>query len=223
MASTVFSKSSFDSPRDQSPFSLPWKSSDLVLLVEERKLHVHRSLLRVASPVFETMFSSNFKEKSALEIPLPGKKKIEIEQLLNWMYPDKDLSITKRNCFSLLRLATEYQIDRLKKQCEEFVSEWCEKGMTAEQAIWVVVFGQKYPLEDRTVRNCVRIFASQEDKMWSEMKQHMLFSALDAKNVQLINEARIFHLEDRLQLLLGADSTSEKIVRSRKRKRVYEL
>lgn len=63
-------------------FSKPWKMSDLVLLVEERKLHVHKAILAISSPVFETMMSSNFKEKNAKEIPLPGKKVEEIEELL---------------------------------------------------------------------------------------------------------------------------------------------
>ena len=63
-------------------FSKLWKMSDLVLLVEERKLHVHKSILAISSPVFETMMSSNFKEKNAREIPLPGKKAEEVEELL---------------------------------------------------------------------------------------------------------------------------------------------
>ena len=54
-------------------FSRPWKSSDLVLKVEHTVFHVHRAVLMVSSPVFETMLSSDFKEKSAKVIQLPGK------------------------------------------------------------------------------------------------------------------------------------------------------
>ena len=75
---------------EEKPYSKPWKSSDLILSVEGRKFHVHRTLLTVASQVFETMFTSNFKEKSAREIKLPEKKAGDIEQLLNFIYPDKD-------------------------------------------------------------------------------------------------------------------------------------
>jgi len=78
-------------------FSKPWKMSDLVLLVEERKLHVHKAILAISSPVFETMMSSNFKEKNAKEIPLPGKKVEEIEDLLRAIYPYCEHAISRQN------------------------------------------------------------------------------------------------------------------------------
>lgn len=198
MASSVASKkpeSNFDSSSDQRPFSQQWKSSDVVLLVEGRKFHVHRTVLTLSSPVFETMFSSNFKEKSALEIPLPGKKADDFEQL-NWMYPGKELSMTDNNCFALLQLATEYQIDGLKALSDKYLSDWCEEGMTVDQAIEVVVFSQKCPVECETVRSCVKRFAIQKDKGWSEMQQHSLYAELDFFNVDAIKDARIYHVED---------------------------
>lgn len=95
--------------------------SDLVLLVEERKLHVHKAILAISSPVFETMMSSNFKEKNAKEIPLPGKKVEEIEDLLRAIYPYCEHAISRQNCCSLLELSSEYQMDELKKRSEKFV------------------------------------------------------------------------------------------------------
>lgn len=67
--------------------SAPWKFSDVVLVVEDQKFHVHRSTLAYWSPVFEKIFLSDFKEKSNDEIPLPGKKASEIKHLLYMMYP----------------------------------------------------------------------------------------------------------------------------------------
>ena len=95
-------------------FSRPWKSSDLVHKVAGRDFRVHRAVLIICSPVFEAMLSSNFKEKSAAEIPLPGKDAMVVEQLLRGIYPDQDLYISKENCLALIKLSTEYQIDRLK-------------------------------------------------------------------------------------------------------------
>ena len=47
--------------KDESPdFSQPWKFSDVVLVVEDKKLHVHRAVLALCSPVFEKMFTSEF-------------------------------------------------------------------------------------------------------------------------------------------------------------------
>ncbi|KAL9962433.1 hypothetical protein ACROYT_G031537, partial [Oculina patagonica] len=80
-------------------FSGPWKFSDVVLVVEEQRFHVHRSTLAIWSPVFETMFTSNFKEKNSEEIPLPGKKANEFKELLQIMYDTSwdNSMLTKEN------------------------------------------------------------------------------------------------------------------------------
>ena len=72
--------------RNQTPypedFSEPWKLSDVALVVEKKRFHVHRSTLAFWSPVFERMFTSDCKEKNSEEIPLPGKKAREVNELL---------------------------------------------------------------------------------------------------------------------------------------------
>ena len=55
-------------------FSQPWQFSDVVLVVEEDRFNVHRCILGMWSEVFTTMFTAQFKEKTAGEVPLPGKK-----------------------------------------------------------------------------------------------------------------------------------------------------
>ena len=145
------------------------------------------------------MLSYDFKEKSAREIPLPDKKAEDIEQLLKFIYPDKELPITKKNCFTLLQLANEYQIDQLKKKCEQYFYNLCQKGNIApDEAIEVIFLSQKYPLSDQTVGCCTKIFAAQERKAWPELKKHKLFEQLDPENVHRITEERIKHFEDKL-------------------------
>lgn len=78
-------------------FSSPWDNSDLVLVVEDQKLHVHRTILIMASPVFKAMLSSNFKEKDAKELTLPGKKFNEFVDLLRQIYPLLDGEITRKS------------------------------------------------------------------------------------------------------------------------------
>ena len=68
-------------------FSEPWNFSDAVLVVEDKRFHVHRSILAISSPVFNTMFQSGFKEATSTEIPLPGKKAEKIYELLCMIYP----------------------------------------------------------------------------------------------------------------------------------------
>ena len=110
-------------------FSRSWKFSDAVLVVEGQKLHVHRSTMAIWSPVFDTMFTSDFKEKNSAEIPLPGKKANEIKLLLQIMYDtswNKSI-LTKGNCYFLLDLAHEYQIDAITQMCEVSWYPWSKR------------------------------------------------------------------------------------------------
>ena len=73
---------------DQLPnFSEPWNFSDTVLVAEDKRFHVHKSILAISSAVFNTMFQSGFKEATSTEIPLPGKKAEKIYELLCMIYP----------------------------------------------------------------------------------------------------------------------------------------
>ena len=186
------------SPQGHQRFSRPWKSSDLILQVEDREFHVHRAVLMVCSPVFEAMLSSEFKEKSAKKIPLPGKDATEIEQLLQGIYPDQDLWISKENCLFLLKLSTEYQIDRLKTRCEEYLSHWCGDGMNMDEAIEVIIVSQKYSVKEWIVEQCVDKFVSQTDKKWVQLQKHKRFSELEPAMVKHISEERMDYLEQRL-------------------------
>ncbi|XP_073258764.1 speckle-type POZ protein-like [Porites lutea] len=183
--------------KDHGRFSRPWKSSDLILKVAKREFHVHRAVLMLCSPVFEAMLSLEFKEKSAQKIPLPGKDATEIEQMLQGIYPDQDLWISKENCLFLLKLSTEYQIDRLKTRCEEYLSHWCEDGMNIDEAMEVIIVSQRYNVEEWIVKRCVDRFVSQTDKTWVQLQQHKRFSELEPSNVKHITEKRMAFLERR--------------------------
>lgn len=69
------------------PFEANDKFSDLVLLVEGHKLYVSKTLLMIHSPVFERMFTADFKEKELREITLPEKKYSTMAALLEQIYP----------------------------------------------------------------------------------------------------------------------------------------
>lgn len=84
------------------------------------------------SPVFMKMFSSEFKEKSMTEIPLPEKKASEFEELLI-IYPAASekgwKTITNENCYFLYKLADEYQMDAIKQRCESFFVDKVKKNV----------------------------------------------------------------------------------------------
>lgn len=75
------------------------------------------------SPVFEKMFTSDFAEKDAEEITLPGKKAKEVEVLLKVVYSHgRAQKVTDENCQFLLELSDEYQMERVKELCCEYLS-----------------------------------------------------------------------------------------------------
>ena len=181
-------------------FSKPWKMSDLILSVEGQKLHVHKAILAISSPVFEAMLSSNFKEKNATEIPLPGKKAEEIKDLLQAIYPCEHV-ITRQNCSSLLKLSCEYQMDLLKKRCEKFVLITYKETMDTrsstakcEEALHFVVMSQQYQLSEKVVQCCMSKFVSQQAS-WENLKANKIFSQLDPLNKQRVAEERVRFLE----------------------------
>lgn len=61
--------------------------SNVTLVIEQHKLFVHREILATWSPVFRTMFTHDFKERSMTEIELPGKKVDDFIEFLHCMYP----------------------------------------------------------------------------------------------------------------------------------------
>ena len=75
-------------------FSEPWEDSDMILMVEDEKVHVHRVILIVNSPVFKAMFKSEFKEATASKIPLPEKKANEVLDFLKQLYVQEREEIT---------------------------------------------------------------------------------------------------------------------------------
>ena len=62
------------------------------------------------------------KKKISWEIPLPGKKACEVKELLPIVYLNisgkASNTVTNQNCYFLLKLADEYQMEDILKRCE---------------------------------------------------------------------------------------------------------
>lgn len=168
---------------DRPDFSEPWLFSDVVFVVEDQKFHVHRYILAQWSPVFERMFSSEFKEKTLSEIPLPGKKASELKELLLLIYPTisgKVLNtINNTNCHSLLRFAREYQMEVIYKRCEEFMVSKIQNG-SGNTFMVDLIFAQTYNFEkllkisiDKAILNI---------SQYDTFKSHELFDQIEPQN-----------------------------------------
>ncbi|XP_068685970.1 BTB and MATH domain-containing protein 38-like [Montipora foliosa] len=192
------SKSEVESP----DFSQPWKLSDVVLVVEEERFHVHRAMLAFWSPVFEKMFTSEFQEKDKNEVPLPGKKASEIREILLLIYPSvTEREITEENCYFLLKLAHEYQMAAIVTRCEDYMANKV-KVKAKESALADLVFAQTYKLEKLKLASITEAYCLSLD----ELKNDERFDQIQPNNLQEILEGIIKRLQRELD---GAQRQSQ--------------
>ncbi|XP_068705927.1 kelch-like protein 15 isoform X1 [Montipora foliosa] len=176
-----------------SHFAEPWKLSDVVLVVEDRRFHVHRGTLAFWSPVFERMFTTDFKEKGNAEMFLPGKKASEFEEMLQMMYPSlEERLITQRNCYFLFELAHEYQIDSIAQKSVNLMVSMV-KNRTENDVLGMLVYAQKYEIKS-LIKACIyeaRRLTSQQ------LKGHGKRDQIEPDNYLQIVEGIIQRLERR--------------------------
>ena len=77
--------------KKEARFTKPWKNSDVVLVVEDKEIHVHSTTLSMVSPVFEAMFNGNFKESQTRRVVLEGKPYDTFLYMLRMIYPFEDV------------------------------------------------------------------------------------------------------------------------------------
>ena len=197
-----------DTTEVESPdFSKPWKFSDVVLVVEEQKFHVHRAILAFWSPVFEKMFTSEFQEKEKNEIPLPGKKASEIRELLSFAYPSlTGKAITAENCYFLLKLALEYQMVTIAESCENFMVDRI-KAKPKDSILSDLVFAQTFKLEK------LKLASGEQAHCLSleELKKDEMYEQVQPENLKEIKEGIITRLQRELE---GAKGESQLMQRT---------
>lgn len=171
-------------------FSEQWHLSDVVLAVEDKKFHVHKGTLSMWSPVFEKMFSLEFREKSSSEVPLPGKKATEIKEMLLAIYPTSK-SITEDNCYFLLSLAREYQMEQLTERCEKYL---LQREKTPHQAIDFLVLANEFTMEE-LCKQCVEIA---KHISITELRRHEKYSLVAPEEGKQLAERRVELLENKV-------------------------
>ena len=181
-----------DKGRSRHRFSEPWEDSDLILVVEDEKFHVHRLILSMNSPVFKAMFKSQFKEATANEIPLPEKKANEILDILKRVYSkqfiEEPVEITEENVEHLLKLSDEYQIKHIFDACINFVET---HPKTKQNVMKLRKMATNYNL-DRVRDECDNLLKNLKLTTLSEIVD---LKGLDQETLQYFLEQRIKRLE----------------------------
>ena len=128
---------------DENVFASPWNDSDLVLVVEDQELHVHRLILTLLSPVFKAMLDGHFKEASEDKITLEGKSLDSMTLFLKVLYPPSmfeksKATLNNESRLSVMALAEEYQCVNLIKHCID------EAEITPENVLQILPYVVKY-------------------------------------------------------------------------------
>ena len=128
---------------EENVFALPWNDSNMVLIVEGKKLHVHKWILTSQSPVFKAMFDGHFREASQNEITLKEKDLQSMIQFLKLLYPssmflESYTPLDDESRLAVMALADEYQCVNLIKQCID------EAEITAKNVLQVLPHAVKY-------------------------------------------------------------------------------
>ena len=197
---SLFGKAETKSDQEDSlDFSQPWQFSDVVLVVEEDRFHVHRCILGMWSEVFTTMFTSQFKEKTAEEIPLPGKKSAEIKEMLLVIYPTSAKPICESNYAFLLDLAKEYMMAKLTEKCETYLMDRLfttfggfRLGGRKDNCLELLEIAQNYGL------NRLQTASIEEAKKmkFKDLKNHNMYEKISSSNYRKIVEG-MFEIYER--------------------------
>ena len=94
--------------------------ADVKIVCEGQTFDCHQAILAARSPVFMAMFQSNMKEKETKKVSIDDFKAEVVSEMLNFIYTGnvstKDIG---KIATELLAAADKYQLDLLKKLCEE--------------------------------------------------------------------------------------------------------
>ncbi|KAF1754403.1 hypothetical protein GCK72_020964 [Caenorhabditis remanei] len=95
--------------------------TDAILVVDGKKLHVNKTLLSCHSDYFNTLFNSDFKEKSMQEIPIEDVNFEDFATVLSLVHPNP-IEPTIENSERLLQLADRFFLPAAKRHVELSIS-----------------------------------------------------------------------------------------------------
>ncbi|PIC14808.1 hypothetical protein B9Z55_026988 [Caenorhabditis nigoni] len=131
--------------------------TDAILVVERKKLHVNKALLSIHSDYFNTLFNSDFKEKSMPEIEIKDVKLEDFATLLSFVHGNA-LKPSGSQVEKLLELSDRFLLPSVKPYLEQLLIN-SDNGRFEKLRI-----AEKYDLEE-LLYNGIQQF-TKEDSIW---------------------------------------------------------
>ncbi|GFP89809.1 BTB/POZ domain-containing protein at1g21780, partial [Phtheirospermum japonicum] len=113
--------------------------ADVTINTADGTLKAHKAILSASSPVFQSMFQHNLKEKESSTIEIEDMTTESCMALLSYLYGSINQDDFWRHRLALLGAANKYDIVDLKDACEESLLEDINSGNVLErlQEAWL--------------------------------------------------------------------------------------
>ena len=119
-------------------------------------LPCHEFVLSARSPVFRAMFHSNTTERKTKEVNIADNSPEVIEKMLQFMYCGKvDLSEQSELTGELLKAADKYDLEMLKKVCEDHLCD----ALELKNSIKNLILGEMYGAS-KLMKNAMKLLVS---------------------------------------------------------------
>ncbi|CAH1803231.1 unnamed protein product, partial [Owenia fusiformis] len=116
--------------------------SDISFSVENKQIHVHKSILKIRCEHFRSMFQSHWGEDCKDTIEITQFSYVVYRAFLQYLYTDK-VNLSPEDAIGLLDLANSYCEIELKHQCEKIIKQ----GISVENAAMLYAAAVKYEAE----------------------------------------------------------------------------
>ncbi|XAR55563.1 hypothetical protein NMG60_11035672 [Bertholletia excelsa] len=113
--------------------------ADVTINTAEGTLKAHKAVLAASSPVFQSMFMHNLREKESSTIDIEDMSQESCMALLSYLYGTIKQEDFWKHRLALLGAANKYDIANLKDSCEESLLEDINSGNVLErlQEAWL--------------------------------------------------------------------------------------
>ncbi|KAI1715771.1 BTB/POZ domain-containing protein [Ditylenchus destructor] len=151
--------------------------SDAVLIVENKRIQIHKMYLSVYSEYFKALFMSEFQEKNQEEIVLKEVGYADMLELLAVIYPT-DSSITEENIEGILKLADRFNMKSVLDKCKKAMK--CSSEMKPSLKLWIA---QQYNFSDLQVEYAQQYKSLKDVK---KLRAEPVYATLDVEMRALI-------------------------------------
>ncbi|XP_012252206.2 RCC1 and BTB domain-containing protein 1-like isoform X2 [Athalia rosae] len=121
-------------------------TSDIVIQVQGKPIHVHKSVLKIRCLHFRSMFQEHWAEDSQNILQLDQFSHAVYKSFLRYLYTD-EVDLPAENALELLDLADAYCETQLKRRCVQLI----KRGITVENAAFLYSTAIEYNAQVRGV------------------------------------------------------------------------